>query len=817
MRKLVRKAATGQAIAPATTMQLDSSLLGLKNSLPGLMPTNQGNLQNISQGFNFGNFLNNIGSELSGGQGLGQSIGSGLSSALQGSKFASSGFSNFMGSAKGGLVTSAVNLATSFLPGHDYSGAKREGLAKGLDKGYDAVMSGAAMIPGVGTTVAGIMAANKFLSKGLDSLGVGTDRMCVCAGTKVYTSKGELVNIEELKQEQGILGWNEETKQIEPQEILNIITPTEKECLEITLKSGQILQCSIDHPILSDNNPKAKSKYKNGIRKAIRPWKFRQAQELKIGDFVGVANNIDYWGNDNLDNAYLVGLLIGDGTYTKGSSCILGSADQDIWNYIENNQLGILRPHYGKEKFRYTNKQFRRYLIYNGMQLMRNVGLVYQSGSNKTLPKNIYNYNKQSICELIAGLFDTDGSISIGSFKNPGVITFYQTNYRLISELQIQLHKLGIFSSINSRGPYDVIIEGKLRHSKKSYRLCIHDKKSILKFNELIPIKISYKKQNLQELIKKISNKKVHEHNLDSGAKQYKIVNIKYIGKQIVYNLTVGPNHTYLANNIITHNTTGDAILDSPFLKLTPLGLANAIGAKKSDTFEADKEANEQIGSSYSDSLAEFEDAGDVSGKKYGLLSRRQLRKANSQIAEAQRQQDIMTDIAQEAELDQLASNNPLLQNRLQISRTGGYQATAVGEKGMKLESNLYWARQLLSRMAKAQNTAQLYKDGGKMNIIPTGALHKELHHIDQDNITKKGIPVVTDNNGQIEQQAEIEKEEWILNAKQSNQIEELRDKYNASIDEQEKNQIAIEAGKIIVDELLYNTVDKGKLLKQVS
>lgn len=814
MRKLVRKAATGQEIAPATTMQLDSSLLGLKNSLPGLMPTNQGNLQNISQGFNFGNFLNNIGSGLSGGQGLGQSIGSGLSSALQGSKFASSGFSNFMGSAKGGLATSAVNLATSFLPGHDYSGAKREGLAKGLDKGYDAVMSGAAMIPGVGSTVAGIMAANKFLSKGLDSLGVGTDRMCVCAGTKVYTSKGELINIEELRQEQGILGWNEETKQIEPQEILNIITPTEKECLEITLKSGQILQCSIDHPILSDNSPKAKSKYKNGIRKAIRPWKFRQAQELKVGDFVGVANSIDYWGQDNLDNAYLVGLLIGDGSYTKGNSCILGSSDKDTWDYLESSNLGVLKPNY--EKTRY-NKEFRRYRIINGMQLMRDLGIVYQHGNNKTLPKNIYRYNKSSICELIAGLFDTDGTITKGSSKNRGNISFYQSNLNLIKELQIQLHKLGIYSSIGTRKATDYIIEGKLRHSKVSYRLVISGKQSIINFYNLIPINISYKKDNLYQLYKRVSSIKEHEHNLESGAKQYKIVNIKSIGIRTVYNLTVGPNHTYLANNIITHNTTGDAILDSPFLKLTPLGLANAIGAKKSDTFEADKEANEQIGSSYSDSLAEFEDAGDVSGKKYGLLSRRQLRKANSQIAEAQRQQDIMTDIAQEAELDQLVSNNPLLQNRLQISRTGGYQATAVGEKGMKLESNLYWARQLLSRMAKAQNTAQLYKDGGKMNIIPTGALHKELHHIDQDNITKKGIPVVTDNNGQIEQQAEIEKEEWILNAKQSNQIEELRDKYNASIDEQEKNQIAIEAGKIIVDELLYNTVDKGKLLKQVS
>ena len=246
------------------------------------------------------------------------------------------------------------------------------------------------------------------------------------------------------------------------------------------------------------------------------------------------------------------------------------------------------------------------------------------------------------------------------------------------------------------------------------------------------------------------------------------------------------------------------------------LDLGNMLGSKTIEGVDVSDKAKAMQGG-YQGTISKAESMGDKNFSGVTRLFSNKDKKYARDVENMQQKISTIEDIGDQAKLDFLASNNPLLQNRLQTSRTGGFQATAVGEKGMKLESNLYWARQLLSRMAKAQNTAQLYKDGGKMNIIPTGALHKELHHIDQDNITKKGIPVVTDNNGQIEQQAEIEKEEWILNAKQSNQIEELRDKYNASIDEQEKNQIAIEAGKIIVDELLYNTVDKGKLLKQVS
>ena len=38
---------------------------------------------------------------------------------------------------------------------------------------------------------------------------------------------------------------------------------------------------------------------------------------------------------------------------------------------------------------------------------------------------------------------------------------------------------------------------------------------------------------------------------------------VRNIGEQLVYNMTVGGSHTYLANNIITHNTAGDK--DSDF------------------------------------------------------------------------------------------------------------------------------------------------------------------------------------------------------------------------------------------------------------
>jgi hypothetical protein len=89
-----------------------------------------------------------------------------------------------------------------------------------------------------------------------------------------------------------------------------------------------------------------------------------------------MANDVNYWGNIELPNAYLVGMLIGDGTYTEGNSCRLWTADPSTWEYIESNNLGVINNCNGKDKDKYKS-EIRTYRIINGMSLMRSLGIVY--------------------------------------------------------------------------------------------------------------------------------------------------------------------------------------------------------------------------------------------------------------------------------------------------------------------------------------------------------------------------------------------------------------------------------------------------------
>lgn len=264
--------------------------------------------------------------------------------------------------------------------------------------------------------------------------------------------------------------------------------------------------------------------------------------------------------------------------------------------------------------------------------------------------------------------------------------------------------------------------------------------------------------------------------------------------------------------------TTADKILDSKFLKLTPIGLVNAIGAKKADTITKDNEAFEQVGSAYGGTQSTVDDALTKSGKKYGLLSGGARNKANRQIHNAQMQQSKMSNIADEAQMAFTASNNPLLGPQLQLN--GGYQQNTVkaGKSGLKMDRD--FAKRVVklskgkkSKVQKIQEVAG-FKNGGAVNVIPDGALHAHKHHLENvdekfEEVTTKGIPVITEEKGgDIKQHAEVEREEIIFNLEVTKQLEKLM--------QDGSDEAAIEAGKLLVYEILENTVDNTGLLNTV-
>lgn len=151
------------------------------------------------------------------------------------------------------------------------------------------------------------------------------------------------------------------------------------------------------------------------------------------------------------------------------------------------------------------------------------------------------------------------------------------------------------------------------------------------------------------------------------------------------------------------------------------------------------------------------------------------------------------------------------LQNQ-NINRYAGqnYLGTHVGKNGMKLMS-LEEARRIVA-MKKAAETEEVekFQNGGVIgidtNILPEGSLHKERHHLEEVNpdledATKKGIPVMAAEGGEIsEQVAEVERDEIVFRLEVTQQLEELM--------KDGSEEAMIEAGKLVAQEVIENTQD---------
>ena len=233
------------------------------------------------------------------------------------------------------------------------------------------------------------------------------------------------------------------------------------------------------------------------------------------------------------------------------------------------------------------------------------------------------------------------------------------------------------------------------------------------------------------------------------------------------------------------------------------------------------------------DSSASYTGADALASKRFGIAGLGAAKRYQKKVDKREQERLTAYDIINKGKDDLLASSNvqqiQLADNLKKNASVWMYNIRA-GEFGMKIKEAQRLSKQYRNRRpattgepAKAgtTETPQFLKDGGTINVIPEGALHARKHHLEELNpelegITKKGIPVVSQGEGgEVIQQAEIERSEWILNLEATNKIEELRKKYHSTESEAEKDQIAIEAGKLLTQEIMENTKDNtGELLE---
>lgn len=381
---------------------------------------------------------------------------------------------------------------------------------------------------------------------------------CVCAGTRVWAADGRVLNIEDLRQEDGIVGYNGSS--IIQQDISWMKPVAQKHCYRITTTGGNIIECSEDHPLLSSNRATRSS---FGALRNVNRYSFRRTDLIEIGDYLAVANEVPIFGNVAMEHARLLGLMLGDG-YFRGSSL---SVDNDVVRqFITSSYNTSIR----KEFITKEGTQYTDFYLKGIKNIIKNSGLRNLTKQSKRLPSNIATYNKKSLAELLAGLFDADGNVYYSKRKGTRVV-LTNISMELLKGVKDQLTKFGIHSSIYKGNRNVTPTEEYSGQLPYIYRLYISKDRDVQKFIDSIPIIHSKKVNTLKGF--KLGNRDMCSHlgvyntgiekfmphcSTLSGFRFETVTAVEDIGIRDIFNLTADGSHTYLANGFITHNTGGD-------------------------------------------------------------------------------------------------------------------------------------------------------------------------------------------------------------------------------------------------------------------
>jgi hypothetical protein len=385
---------------------------------------------------------------------------------------------------------------------------------------------------------------------------------CVCAGTKVWTLDGRNINIEDLKKEDGIIGYSKlpvikdnyviHNNGITRESIGKVIEPVEKDCVKITLSNGNTLMCSTDHPIfVQTKSSRRLCSYKDGNRrKTIFNESFVKANQLKVGDRVCECRKIDVFGNSTLFDSRLVGMLIGDGSYGNNETPKYSSEDRELLEYVKGKyDTSLSATHITKKGNVYEDIRVKGICSY-----LKEIGIYGQVKQAKRLPSNYQTLTRNATIDLLSGLYDTDGTFYSKGTKS--YIGLTQCNIEILKEVQILWRKFGVICSIRKTNPR---LSPNRKDKNPWFTLIINGADNLkLASRVLLPI-VTHKNESNQEILSFFDTyvpKKIKGYDKDYLV--YKVVSIEDIGKQVVYNLSACTSRTYLANNIITHNTAGD-------------------------------------------------------------------------------------------------------------------------------------------------------------------------------------------------------------------------------------------------------------------
>ena len=339
----------------------------------------------------------------------------------------------------------------------------------------------------------------------------------------------------------------------------------EQATLKVTTRQGYEIEGTHEHPVL-----------------VLRPSgniEWTRLCDIGTDDFLCVARGTSAtWGNEHVPDAYVLGLLIGDGHVSSGRRVTLTTSDPEValeWRdyAARHGTRAILR---GSYDWSVDSTDLVRHLDSYGVRAVL--------APDKVVPEPIWSAPERDVAAFLRGLFDADGSAD-----TRGSIELSSTSDLLVREVQLLLLKFGIVGARSRRITHHDY-RGERRRGN-AFRLSITGEAAHL-FYDRVGFGLG-RKQQRQSGLPKVRNTNIdvvpylrgrligfghlghpsyatverlvaaHPENAKNATVAWSLAHhpfwsrVKTIvpSQAEVFDLTVPDGHSFIANGIVSHNT----------------------------------------------------------------------------------------------------------------------------------------------------------------------------------------------------------------------------------------------------------------------
>lgn len=298
-------------------------------------------------------------------------------------------------------------------------------------------------------------------------------------------------------------------------------------CLKITTHGGREIISALDHPFLT-----------------VDGWK--EAKDLRPKDVLALSYNHECENQaSRTQECRMAGYFIGDGSCGQNGPSLNSSihaadpeAIESVCSTAADLGFKTVVRHYGKSKCKTiaVNAGCREWL--------RTTGLAGQVCQTKRVPKFVFQCGKEGIAAFIAGYFECDGTVSKrGSTRTDCLIQFCSVSHDLLKDVRSLLLRLGIQSRIRTR-----IFRCQTGAECRAYMLDVSTSHDTAKFAEVIPV--------IGPKARRIAEWSPRRTKFDGPYLPDQVVSIEPHEPTPCRCLTVETDHTFIADDVVVHNTT---------------------------------------------------------------------------------------------------------------------------------------------------------------------------------------------------------------------------------------------------------------------